>query len=894
MLDLKEYQREAIDALRDYLRRVQTLDAAGIEDAAGIAFQSETGKRTGEPLRYLDIGQRLSIPELRGLPYVCLRLPTGGGKTLVAAHAAGVAVREATGRDRGVVLWLVPSEAIRSQTLGALRDPRHPYRVALEDGLGPVRVADVGEALYLGRAAYEAESVVVVATAQSFKAVDKDGRRVYRQNGELKSHFETLPAAAALDAGLDVYEGTEKPIPSLANVLRLRRPVVIVDEAHNQRQPLAFDTLARFRPSVILELTATPDRGVQGSNVLFGVSAAALKAEAMIKLPLTLTVTPDWRAVLDMALGQRAALERDAALERERTGQDVRPMLLVQAQPRHKDRETVTVDVVEQYLTGESGLDSATVAVHAYDHRELDGVDLMDPACPVRVVVTVDALREGWDAPFAYVLAALGSVSTGTAVEQLVGRVLRMPFARRKETASLNEAYVFAASDKFADTLKGLHDALVASGFEEDDARAQIRSSSYVPAASGGLPDLFAPAPVSVALDASTARDVLGALAPDVRACVAYDAGAGVLVVPGLLGVAERVALEAAVPEQKRAELSAKLDAADAAAGRRASVGPSASERGEAFEVPVLAVQQGDLFRLTPSDLLDYDWSLNDYTAGLPGYRLPSFARDAARVDIEPGHVTIERVAFLDDVQRQMTLFAQDTGWDETTLVNWLDRALRLDDVAQDERRAFLRRVVGDLIRDRSMPVGALVYARRSLATAVEDLIRHHRAEAGHRGFQLLLDGTAGELTVDAERPFSFQRDAYPYHQLYDGPHRFTRHYYPLIGEMNTEEVAVALALEGQAEVETWVRNVERKRHHSFWLPTATDLFYPDFVARLSGGRILAVEHKSTRDWTNDDTREKRLVGEVWEKRSGGRTAFAMTRDSNLSAITDALGRLVA
>src|SRR5690606_15423605 len=152
--------------------------------------------------------------------------------------------------------WLVPSNAILSQTLAALKDRGHPYRQALEAAVGSVAVMDVGEALYLSRSTLDTATVVIVATIQSFRVEDTTGRKVYEDNGALMDLFSGVPEEVA--AGLERFEN-EVPKRSLANLLRLRRPVVIVDEAHNARTGLSFETLARLRPSCIIEFTATPD-----------------------------------------------------------------------------------------------------------------------------------------------------------------------------------------------------------------------------------------------------------------------------------------------------------------------------------------------------------------------------------------------------------------------------------------------------------------------------------------------------------------------------------------------------------------------------------------------------------------------------------------------------------
>ena len=236
-------------------------------------------------------------------PYVCIRIPTGGGKTILAAHAVGVAARDYLQADNPMVLWLVPSTAILDQTLAALRNLDHPYRAALAADFGRnLSVLTVAEALGLSRPDATGGACIIVGTIQAFRVDETAGRKVYADAGALMDHFSGL--APEQIARLEKVEGSDRPVASLANMLRLHRPMVIVDEAHNARTPLSFDTLQRFDPSLILELTATPQlqkdvaNEVYPSNVLFHVSAADLKAEGMIKLPIRLNPDADWRKVI--------------------------------------------------------------------------------------------------------------------------------------------------------------------------------------------------------------------------------------------------------------------------------------------------------------------------------------------------------------------------------------------------------------------------------------------------------------------------------------------------------------------------------------------------------------------------------------------------------------------
>lgn len=99
---------------------------------------------------------------------------------------------------------------------------------------------------------------------------------------------------------------------------------------------------------------------------------------------------------------------------------------------------------------------------------------------------------------------------------------------------------------------------------------------------------------------------------------------------------------------------------------------------------------------------------------------------------------------------------------------------------------------------------------------------------------------------------------------------------YPLVEELKNkgEEFDCARALDMQPKVKHWVRNLERR---GFWLPLAGKKFYPDFVAELTDGRLLVVEHKGEIYATNDDSKEKCAIGALWQAKSGGRALFLMT-----------------
>jgi len=420
---LKDYQRHCLAALRRFLEKTVELGAAD------TAFYALTKRPFVPP------------PALPGLPYVCLRVPTGGGKTILAAHSIGVAADSFLRTDAPTILWFVPSQTIRDQTLASLQDRAHTNRRALADRFGEnVRIMSTADALYAKRADYDGGVVVIVATIQAFRVEETEGRKVYDANGELMDHFTGL--AEGLRAGLEPGPSGD-PVPSLANVLRLRRPMVIVDEAHNARTSLSFDTLARLKPSLIVEFTATPvtpeehkpEKGVYASNILHHVSAAELKAADMIKLPVILRGRPEPRETIGDAIAWLDELVTLAGAEEKETGEFVRPVMLIQAEAKSKDRETLHAEVVKKLLIDDFRVPAEHIALATGDSREIDGVDLFDRACAYRFIITQQALREGWDCSFAYVLCSVAEQKSPRAVEQLLGRVLRLPYAFRTRPA---------------------------------------------------------------------------------------------------------------------------------------------------------------------------------------------------------------------------------------------------------------------------------------------------------------------------------------------------------------------------------------------------------------------------------------------------------------------------
>jgi type III restriction enzyme len=887
MITLKDYQSRVLDSLRDFFR------IAARQQNPEPAFREITARTFGTALPYIPVSVAGMKPQM---PYVCLRVPTGGGKTLLACHAAGLAMTDFMRAERAVVLWLVPSNTILDQTADALRDPRHPYRRALELACGAVEVMTIEEALRLSRATVDGQTVVIVSTIQAFRVEDTTGRKVYDQNGSFSEHLLNVPAGRLADL-LPGADG--KPKPSLVNMLRLRRPIVIVDEAHNARTDLSFATLGNVLPSCIVEFTATPARtGTAPSNVLHHVSAAELKAADMIKLPLrVITRHPSQRdQLLTEAISLRDSLEKIAIAEAQKTGEYLRPIMLIQAE------RVDACEPLRERLASEFGIAKDQVKISVGTNDELPSADEIksakEPA--VRIIITVQKLREGWDCPFAYVLCSLKETRSATAIEQIVGRILRLPNAQAKQHPDLNCAYAFSVSDSLPEVLNELREALESNGFTKAEAERIIIPVSQGAWRLGAQPKTVQVSPADI--DATVAQAQVTALAGKARVDTA--SGAITVLVPLDKIEAEKLASCVKTPEAKAkvaeaVELVREMDKAFGGTGKTRE--PSPYEKQIDFIVPLLCVREnGILFEFESTFLLEHPWKLSAKDASLAeGYNpLKRPAGKAGLVDVgTKGEVLTSMLQdkaetdFVATLHQQVIALGGSGDWKLEDLVGWLDRHIDHQDIPAGESAEFLRQVIRGLMAKFGIAdIGLLALDRFRLREQIEERIQKYRDSERSAAFQqFLLPESA--LTVSDERVINFKTMSYEPSWLYEGGFQFKNHYFgPKPGELFEttpsgklkEEFQCAQFLDGLPEVKFWVRNLANKTT-SFRLQTSKNWFYPDFLCQLNDRRKLVVEYKGEHLFA--EAEEKRSVGAVWESRSGGKCLFVMPDGKDLDAI---------
>jgi superfamily II DNA or RNA helicase len=455
MLKLKDYQERVLSELKEFL-----LGSKLVGGEKGIRF-SYMDMLGDEAVSYKP------IEKLESTPFVCIKVPTGGGKTLIGTHSLGVIqnnyLEEKIGN--GLVLWLVPSDAIRTQTLNSLKDRNHPYREALDQQFNSnVKVFTVEEALSITKADISENLCIIISSLSAFRREDSSWLKVFQNNGALLSHFEDLVEQTDfLEKGND-----DEIIYSLSNVIAINSPIVIVDEGHNAQTPLSFDMLRKLNPSIILELTATPRKE---SNVLVQVLASELKAEKMVKIPIYLSNVTQWQEAIRDGVKQRSDLEKFAQKEKQATKEYIRPIALLQAEQEKESDSKIYVQQLKDFLINELKVDEEEIAVKTAKQDDIKSIDLLATSCKIRYIITVNALKEGWDCPFAYVLISVANIGSRIAVEQTIGRILRLPSVKDKKNEELNCSFVFASTENFSRASSVVIKGLENNGFSKDDLR---------------------------------------------------------------------------------------------------------------------------------------------------------------------------------------------------------------------------------------------------------------------------------------------------------------------------------------------------------------------------------------------------------------------------------------
>lgn len=852
-MELKQYQRDVLKEVGRFARTyAMTRDAA---TAYGI-FMNAIGLTPGKDgiERYRD--------DLGGVPKVCVKVPTGGGKTFIGACAIDVLSDALPSHDE-VVVWLVPRREILVQTLRNFRNPEHFLRMRLDrDFAGRVEVLDKEDGLR-GRS-FSAATVgdqltLFVLSYDSFK--NKDGRRAYAENSSLAGL-----TAYQQDVGTAVdVEGADDT--ALISALAGTNPIVIVDESHHAGSKLSLDMLRNLNPRFVLELTATPGKG---ANVIAQATARQLKREEMVKLPVVVYRRPDKRTTISDAVMLQRRLEAIAEQDEVRTGRYIRPIVLFQAERRGTEGAETYQKLKEKLVEG--GIPEEQIAVRTGDVDEIGGSDLMSRECPIRFIITVEALAEGWDCPFAYVLATVANKSSQVSVEQIVGRVLRQPYAVRAGARSLNIAYVLTASADFDATLEQVVRGLNGVGFSQEDV-AEVDTE---PTAVQGRIDFSAP-DVEGGGTASTGdgEDDLNLDGFDLR--VSGD-GSGFRTDGGASSIDEFLAESDSVEERFEHEVDSENASSFLLNGLGGGSNAYRMREAVAESARALAVSQfmirvdGGLF----TD--DETWKPLDREDLLVEFKLsrcgidcvsinPLTFSEARKIDLADD-VDEYRIRQLDLSERNnMTmLFAAMTDEGKRDSLKAAVLNAMSGQFKNTYGRSQLAQYIGRVVDDMDMPaVEACYESAGDVARAVVDAVRGLADDYCEVCFGKLLSRGDVRLLPEYRFPESFVQ-ANPMTSYDKGLYEAED------GRVDGLERKMVDLLANSQRVKWWHRVVERKPGE-FSINGFIN-HYPDFLALRNDGVLMAIETKG--EHLGEDAKRKLRLGTRWADMAGAGFQYFM------------------
>ena len=786
------------------------------------------------------------------VPHVCMKVPTGGGKTFMAcASVRRIFDALPTGKPQ-VVVWLVPSDSILTQTVRNLSDANHPYRQKLDqDFAGHVGV--YSKEMLLNGQNFSPDTVREMLTVciMSYGSLridskKKDVRKVYQENGNLFRFADFFRDKDALLA--------DTPDTALIQVLRHLEPVVIVDESHNAGSDLSVEMLNNLNPSFILDLTATPRKN---SNIISYVDARELKKEHMVKLPVVVYNRTTRQSVIQDAIQLRGSIEKEAIAAEEAGGKYIRPIVLFQAQPKTSDNSD-TFDKIKALLM-DMGIPEEQIAVKTSNVDDLKGRDLMGRDCPVRYIITVNALKEGWDCPFAYILASLANRTSTVDVEQILGRILRQPYAMQHASPLLNTSYVLTNSVDFHSTLEKIVAGLNKAGFSRKDYR--IGETIETPQAPVQPETVQTEIPMKPTPAEDTFEDIN---TQEVRTVLESGDAAGSSVVKMIQEAtqqAESYTEAVSTPDDgfMGGELGDML--------KQNAMQPYLVEEVSSLRIPQFFLRSvpdlfGGEFELLEPENLSEGFSLAGQDAQV---HFELATGDMYRVDVEEKGEAVPKYKRADSelseyIRNRLAQLPPEKKIQSCT--NMLCAQInRNNRYAAAEISDYVRRIVAGMTADE---LAAMETAIPTYAAKIQEKIKG--LEEAYREDQFLRWLDTGKIVCRESytlRPVitpADTTDAIP-KSLYEAEKN----------DMNNGEHELIDAVVALGNVKWWHRIIER---NDFRLNGYIN-HYPDFMVMTNSGKLVLIEYKGD-DRDNSDSERKLKLGRKWQAQCGQNYRYFM------------------
>lgn len=858
-MELKPYQQQVINDLSAFLEQVQqTKDVRE-------AFHDFWVKHPKTPLQpFPGTAIEPYKNNVARVPHICVKVPTAGGKTFIACNALKP-IFDAFDYDRPkTVLWLVPSITILDQTIKNLKDPTHPYRQKINAHFGnKVEVFD--KATLMQGSGFNATTVkeqlnIMVFSFDSLRAKNKEDRKVFQENGNLQS-FENLL-------------GKDTEI-TLGAVIKYLNPVVVVDESHNAESDLSVDMLKETNPCFILDLTATPRNN---SNIISFIDALELKRENMVKLPVIVYNHQDKTEVINSSLQLQRRLELQAIEEEKNGGKYIRPIVLFQAQPRNAEDNTTFEKLKEKLI--ELKIPSDQIRIKTANLNEIKNEDLMSKDCPVRYIITVNALKEGWDCPFAYILASLADKSSAVDVEQILGRVLRQPYVMKHNFALLNVSYVLTASSKFLDTLDNIVKGLNKAGFSDRDYKmAEVVSvDSTADVAPSGIPvmqDLFSTAPNAavtdndfsdnITSDIDTSRIAIPSETKDLQA-LTVELGSAVSQIEQT-AIEQNEAFEKIVTEIDNSKVISLPNELQKLV-KTFPIKEIFREQAGQISLPqfYLKVPANDLFGIQEAELpLDKESLLEGFALSKADTNVAfdSIASELYKVDLDETKKehTPTFVRLDGNVKDSIIVYMLDPARKDSRVKNFTKRIMdiigNLYPIADSEIKKYLNRILEDFTDEQFADFANNEY---TYTDKIKYKIKELSEQFGEKKFKDFLDIDK----VFIKPTFVFPASIAPGELAKDMPKTL----YEKEGKMNGFEERVINEIGNMQNIAFWTRNIEKK---GFRINGFIN-HYPDFIIQSKSGKTIVLETKGD----HLDAAQKIRLGNLWASKAGNNFRYFM------------------
>jgi type III restriction enzyme len=856
-MELKSYQYKVIKDLEKYLEYIQQYKKT--DKAFNYYWEDRIGPYnplTGEGMQHY----KNTIPNAA---HVCIKVPTAGGKTFIACNALHTIFNAYSSALPKVVVWLVPWSNLLDQTVLALSDPDHPYRQKL-NSLFNHRVEvyqkkDLLQGSNFNPAIAKEQVSIIVMSFASLRAKNKEDRKVYQENGQLASFANYYVNIAHLLNDVDET--------ALINVLRSMQPVIVVDESHNAESNLSVDMLNALNPSFVLDLTATPKNN---SNIISLVPAIELKKEHMVKLPVIVYNHHDKTEVVNSALHLQRKLELLAIEQEKNGGRYIRPIVLFQAQPKTGEENTTYENLKRQLLS--IGIPENQIKIKTATIDELKGEDLLSRACEVRYVITINALKEGWDCPFAYVLASLADKSSAVDVEQILGRVLRQPYVMRHSAPLLNISYVLTASAKFNDTLQNIVKGLQSAGFSDRDYREIDAMPETEKQSMNPLEQFLFPEQKAVKLEDEFDNTRISF---EPNNLIPLENNEIALKQIETMAEEQNAELEAILQQQKKRPVDEQIfeEMGDKIKRYKLSEAKRAFVSGLRLPQFYLAVQQSSIFG-TDKEFLSQEPLLHQFKLSNEDTRIDfeQISSDLFKVDIEETGKSEYDARFtkIEDIMVKEPVVSYILSKPKDSQIKDVAHQLiqmigDMYPIADQEIRVYIERILSSLNAEQLQDI---LIRKLSYADKIKARIKYHADSFAENRFNDLIK--IGKIQTEPSWAFS--------ELIVPGAlgAAIGKSLYEREGQMNNFEATIITDIAALSNITFWHRNMGRGK--GFSINGYKSNHYPDFIAGTTSGKIILIETKGD-DRDNSDSQAKCRLGNKWAELAGSKFSYFMVFD---------------